>query len=59
MRAEINMEGFWIVRESYLPELGFSDPAYSLAHIDANDLNRELQTMSHYTLFVNGEVRQI
>jgi hypothetical protein len=59
MRAEIDMEGFWIVRESYLPELGFSDPVYSLAHIDANDLNRELQTMSHYTLFVNGEVRQI
>lgn len=59
MRAHIHTEGFWIVTESYLLELGSRDPAYSLAHIDANDLNRELQTMSHYTLFVNGEVRQI
>ena len=57
MRADIDMEGFWIVTESYLPELGSRDPAYSLAHIDANDLNRELQTMGHYTSYRRGEVR--
>ena len=52
------LEGFWIVRESYLPELGKRDPTYSLAHIDADDLNRELETMRHYTSFVNGQVIQ-
>ena len=52
------LEGFWIVRESYLPELGKRDPTYLLAHIDANDLNRELETMSDYTSFVNGQVIQ-
>lgn len=59
MRFWARLAGFWIVTARYSPELGSSVPVYTLAHIDANDLNSELQTMGDYTSFVNGQVTQI